>query len=141
MTLADRTPLRFPATPRHCGHALAELTKLLAEADSSRKVRYSAEVIFEEVVTNIAKHGWDGPAPPAVEVSIEIGADAIVFVFTDDGIPFNPCEYPEPEFFSSVMSAKVGGLGISLIRRASTGMTYERTPKGENRLTVTFPAR
>jgi serine/threonine-protein kinase RsbW len=141
MTLAERTPFRFPATPRHCESALRELTEILVAAGFERRARYNAEVVFEEIVMNICRYGWDGPAPPDVEVGVEIVTDAIVLVFSDNGIPFNPCEYPEPEFFSAVMSAKVGGLGISLVRKASTGMTYERTPKGENRLTVTVAAR
>jgi anti-sigma regulatory factor (Ser/Thr protein kinase) len=107
VTPAERIPLQFPATPRHCELALRDLTKLLADAGLPRKACYNAEVVFEEVVTNIVR----------------------------------PCEYPEPEYFSSVMSAKLGGLGISLVRKASTSMTYERTPKGENRLTVTVAAR
>ena len=90
---------------------------------------------------NIVRHGWDGPAPPGVDVEVGIDAEGIVFVFTDDGIAFNPCEYPEPDDFSSVMSAKVGGRGISLVRKTSSSMAYERTPKGENRLTVTVAAR
>src|SRR5687768_11895425 len=141
MTLSERTPFRFPATPRHCEGALRDLTKILVDAGLPRKARYNAEVVFEEVVMNIVRYGWDGAAPPDVEVEVEIGPERIVFVFTDDGIAFDPCDYPEPEFFSSVMSAKLGGLGISLVRKASTGMTYERTPKGENRLTVTIAAQ
>lgn len=139
--LADHTPFRFAATSEAFERALGELNGILDGAGLDRKGRYNAAVVFEEVVTNIVRHGCGNGAEPRVEVSIEIGPEAVLFVFTDDAVAFNPCEHPEPDFFSSLISAKLGGLGISLVRKASTSMTYEQTPDARNRLTVTVAAR
>jgi anti-sigma regulatory factor (Ser/Thr protein kinase) len=127
----------FPATLEGFERAIGELRKSLAGTTLPRGVRYNVEVVFEEAVTNVVRHGGRPPDVPRVAFSMNIGADGVALVFTDDGVAFNPCEHPEPEFFQSLASAKLGGLGILLIRKASAGMTYQRTPQNQNRLTVT----
>lgn len=139
--LADRILLSFPATPEEFERALGEARKSFEDAGLPRQARYNAEVVFEEVVTNIVRHGRAGLAGANVEFSMEVGADAAVLVFIDNGVAFNPCTAPEPDFFSSLTNASLGGLGISLVRKASTSMTYERTPQQRNRLTVSVATR
>ena len=140
-TLVQGGALAFPATLDDYERALGELRKSLADTALPRSVRYNIEVVFEEAVTNIVRHGSRAPGEARVEFSMSVGADAVVLVFTDDAAAFNPCEYPEPDFFRSLATAKLGGLGISLMRKASAKMTYERTPQQQNRLTVTLAAR
>lgn len=141
MTPVESGALAFRATLDDFERALGELRKSLADTVLPGNVRYNVEVVFEEVVTNIVRHGGRPPGEACIEFSANVDADTVVLVFTDDAIAFNPCEHPEPDFFKSLANAKLGGLGISLVRKASVGMTYERTPQQQNRLTVTIAAR
>jgi serine/threonine-protein kinase RsbW len=53
----------------------------------------------------------------------------------DDGVPFNPLEKVDPDFPENVESAKIGGLGILIIRKLMDNVSYERKP-GKNKLTM-----
>ena len=53
----------------------------------------------------------------------------------DDGTPFNPLEKIDPDFPANVESAKIGGLGILIIRKLIDSIGYERK-KGKNKLTM-----
>jgi serine/threonine-protein kinase RsbW len=129
--------LRFPATLDGLEHAATTLRELLNARHVDGGPRYNVELVFEEVVANIVRHG----SPRGdVEVSIRLGCDEIVMTFEDDGVPFDPREHPDPVAPTSIDDAQVGGLGLVLLRKL-TRMAYERTPQDHNLLTLTIPAR
>lgn len=91
-------------------------------------LRHRLEVIFEELVANIIRHGFAKHSNQSIHVLIDPRPDAIVFTFEDDGEPFNPLDTAPPQPFSSIEVAKVGGLGIHLVARLSADLRYERLP-------------
>jgi signal transduction histidine kinase len=90
--------------------------------------------VFEEVISNVIRHG----EAHQIEVSVARQADGIVLTFDDDGQPFDPLQRPTPVLPTSIEEAPLGGLGLLLLRKASTQLRYERTPGQTNRLTVTI---
>ena len=58
------------------------------------RARYYCELVFEEVVTNIIKHGYTDDGEHDVEVWLDVRGDGIVLTFEDDGLPFNPLDGP-----------------------------------------------
>jgi anti-sigma regulatory factor (Ser/Thr protein kinase) len=104
------------------------------------RARYWVEVVFEELVTNIVRHGYADERAHDIDVRLTCGPDAIVLALEDDGQPFDPLQRPEPDRPASIEEATLGGLGILLVRKAATGLRYERTADGKNRLIVTLPA-
>lgn len=56
----------------------------------------------------------------AADLRKDYAAEEIVLTFCDDGAAFDPRERPEPEPFRELADAKLGGLGISLMRMAAT---------------------
>jgi serine/threonine-protein kinase RsbW len=129
--------LRFPATLAGLEPAASALRDLLNAHGVEGRPRYHVELAFEEVFANIVRHG--SPSGD-VEVTVQFGDDEIVVTFEDDGLPFDPCEPPDPVAPTSIDDAQVGGLGLVLLRKL-TRMTYERKPTGRNLLTVAIPAR
>jgi serine/threonine-protein kinase RsbW len=89
------------------------------------------EVIFEEVVSNIVRHGFEARSDQSILVVVTAGPGAIELRFEDDGAPFNPLDVPEPEPFRSLETVKFGGLGIPLVRRLSARVRYERLAGSE----------
>jgi serine/threonine-protein kinase RsbW len=59
----------------------------------------------------------------------------VVLNIEDNGIPFNPLEKIDPDFPENVESAKIGGLGILIIRKLMDNVSYERK-QGRNKLTM-----
>lgn len=91
--------------------------------------------MFEELVSNAIRYGFDDEAGHRVGVIVALGADRLSITITDDGRPFNPLEAPPPDQPDSLADASIGGLGIMLVREAATGMTYDRRD-GRNSTTV-----
>jgi anti-sigma regulatory factor (Ser/Thr protein kinase) len=89
------------------------------------------EVILEEVVTNIIRHGLTEKSDQLILVSASVSLDAISLVFEDEGTPFNPLDAPPPEPFEKLETAKIGGLGIHLVTRLSKSARYDRIPQGQ----------
>ncbi len=94
------------------------------------------EVIFEELVTNVIRHG----AVDSLTVDIVARPEEIELAIEDAGPEFNPLESTTPSRFTTLEQAELGGLGIPLVRRLSRSVRYDRVEDEEparNRLTVT----
>jgi serine/threonine-protein kinase RsbW len=96
------------------------------------------EVVFEELVGNLVRHG----AVDSITVDILARPQDIELVVEDGGPEFNPLELTTPARFTTLEEAELGGLGIPLIRRLSRSVRYERVePEDEiarNRVVVTI---
>lgn len=121
----------------------ATLRDFCAREGLSAAVINRIDVIFEEVVANIVRHGFDAGSAQSIEVLALIDGDAVVLVFDDDGRPFDPTVQPPPAPFTRLAEAQVGGLGVALVQRLARTVAYAQPqPKAEgfspvNRLTVT----
>jgi anti-sigma regulatory factor (Ser/Thr protein kinase) len=89
-------------------------------------VCHRLEVVFEELVSNTIRHGFTRNSDQSIHVRVEPRPGLIEFTFEDDGAPFNPLEAKAPEPFTSIETAKIGGLGLPLIARLSVHRSYER---------------
>lgn len=93
----------------------------------SARTQFNVDLVFEEVVTNIMRYGFEpDQALGGVELTLSLAADGVNLEFDDTGRPFNPLEAAEPSLPSSLATAKVGGLGIMLVRKAARHLSYER---------------
>jgi serine/threonine-protein kinase RsbW len=81
--------------------------------------------IVEELFSNIIRHAFNDSGGHEIELSVRKEADRIVIDIIDDGIPFDPVNY-QPESISNPVRADEGGMGISLIRTFSDGISYRR---------------
>ncbi|HEX4740757.1 MAG TPA: ATP-binding protein [Caulobacteraceae bacterium] len=107
-----------------------EIRAWLDPAKLSPKVTNHWEVTFEEIVSNIVRHGFSRGAPHIIVVGATRTPETIDFTFDDDGLPFDPLAVAEPAPLRSLETAPLGGLGVALIRRLSTAMSYTRDPTG-----------
>lgn len=142
MDAARRVRLNFPATMSGFEQAFGTLQSELDRDALNPGARYSVELVFEEIVANILRHGAESGGISGVDVAVDVqvAADAIVMTFDDGGVPFNPVGRPDPRKPASIEDTPIGGLGLMLVRKAATDMRYERTPEQRNRLVVTLPA-
>lgn len=113
------------------------LRHFLEGADVEPHVIDRAEVVFEEVVMNVAMHAFDDAAPHRVALhAAPHGAGGCELVFEDAGRPFDPTAPALPERPRGLTDAPEGGLGLVLLRRLASAVSYERLPAGLNRLRV-----
>ncbi len=100
------------------------------------------EVIFEEVVTNIVRHGFEPGSDQSIHVRAVAAPGGVELTFEDDGTPFNPLLAPAPPPDTALETARIGGRGIPLVTSLSAGIRYETpAPGGDfkptNRLVLT----
>jgi len=128
--------LTFPANLEGFERAFADLRQWLGDLQATPKAQYNVELVFEEIVTNIVRYGYDQPDGESVVVELCRDSNELAITFDDGGRPFDPLAKPDPTLPHSIEEAKVGGLGLMLVRKATTEMAYERTAAGRNRLNV-----
>jgi serine/threonine-protein kinase RsbW len=121
-------------------HELSRLSSWIEDAAQSCALdpttSFAVQLCVDEAVANIVTHGDDAKASRIV-VTLQRVADECVLQIEDDGPPFDPTRVADPKPATSLETAKIGGLGVHLMRKYSTGMHYERAA-GQNRLRLTF---
>lgn len=118
-------PARLDAEPT----AQELLAQALGAASVPVRVRKELSLMLEELLVNVARYAYPTDTEdPFVDVRIRIDKDEGIaeVTLTDAGIPFDPFDGPVPERPTSVEDAKIGGLGIVLVRKLSDSCDYRR---------------
>jgi anti-sigma regulatory factor (Ser/Thr protein kinase) len=122
---------------------LAELERLAGwiegwtQHDVSADVSFALQLCLEEAVANVIMYGGTKDDRLEIAVELERNGGTLVARIEDTGRQFDPTQVPPPLMAKSLEEAKVGDLGIHLVRSFASGMDYERRD-GRNRLTLRF---
>ena len=92
-------------------------------------------ICLDELFTNIVSYGFRDDLEHIIKFSVNADDNLLQINIEDDGIPFNPLEKIDPDFPENVESAKIGGLGILIIRKLMDNVSYERK-QNKNKLTM-----
>lgn len=106
---------------------------IAAEAGLNERQGHDLHLVCEEAVTNIVNYSG------ATRMSLKAWQEdnSLYMSFIDDGVPFDPTQYPPPDFSIPVKERRIGGLGIHYIRKLTDSMTYSRE-EGKNVLTISI---
>lgn len=129
--VATMTKLELKVEMGEVRRARAFALSVADEAGLSERQAQNLHLVVEEAVANIVNYS----GATMMELSAWQEDGSLYVSFTDDGIPFDPTLYPEPDLTLPVALRAVGGLGIHYIRKMSDGMAYRRE-EGKNILTV-----
>ena len=120
---------------------LAELERLAAwiegSATFSAGLSFAVQVCLEEAVANIVMYSTTTDDRLEIVVEVERRDQTLFARIEDDGSAFDPTQVPRPPVPISLAEAKVGNLGIHLMRSFASGLHYERRDN-RNRLTIQF---
>jgi len=122
---------------------VAELKRLagwiegFTQQRTSPDVSFAVQLCLEEAVANIIMYGGAREDPLEIAVELERNGGNLVARIEDNGRQFDPTRAPAPVPARSLEEAKVGDVGIHLMRSFASGMDYERRD-GRNRLTLRF---
>ena len=92
-------------------------------------------ICLDELFTNIVSYGFEDDLGHLIKFTLNADDNLLIINIEDDGIAFNPLEKIDPDFPANVESAKIGGLGILIIRKLIDTISYERK-RGKNKLTM-----
>ena len=120
------------------GPGQAALHDFLQRHGIGERGLYDAGLVFEELFINIVSYGFSDAAPHQIGVVTRVSDKDIEITFDDDGREFDPTAAAAPVLPGSIEDAKIGGLGIMLVRKAASAIHYQRLD-GRNRLRVSIP--
>lgn len=112
------------------------LLAYLAPFQLDERVINRLEVVLEELVSNVVRHNV---AATTVTLGAEYRDGNVKLAIEDDGAAFDPFELTTPSRFTTLEEAKLGGLGVPLIRRLTQSLHYERA-NGCNRISAVIAA-
>jgi serine phosphatase RsbU (regulator of sigma subunit)/anti-sigma regulatory factor (Ser/Thr protein kinase) len=114
----------FPPTREGVAEASRYLDEVLGKIGSPAldMLEPQLHIVLDEIASNIARHS--GAA--AFEVSVEPGEDGVKLVFADDGTPYDPLSAPEPDTALGAEARPIGGLGILMVRKMASSVSYRR---------------
>ena len=118
---------------------LAAVVEEFAERENwPEELVFKVNLVLEELVLNIMTHGSHEGLDEIVVV-VTSNDDLVSIEITDNGLAFDPLtDAPEPEILASIADRHVGGLGVHLVRKMMSHVSYQRD-QGRNRLTMTTP--
>ncbi|MBI4858994.1 MAG: ATP-binding protein [Candidatus Riflebacteria bacterium] len=132
-----RLALTVRNTLQESAQASARAQEYLDSQAVPADVAYSVALVIEELVTNTVQYGYTDAAEHLIEVLVTLTADEIVLLIKDDGREFDPLQTPPPDLDLPVADRPIGGLGIHLVHKVCTRLSYERRDR-ENLVTVRF---
>ena len=97
------------------------------------RITNKVQIIVDEIYSNI--HQYSGAAK--AQVSCRVDPSKIVLIFKDDGIPYNPLTFAEPDTSVSIEERDSGGLGILMVKKLASDISYVYE-NGYNILSVTI---
>jgi serine/threonine-protein kinase RsbW len=120
---------------------LSELTTLQAQLQPlqktwslPKKTVIEINLILEELVTNIIKHG-DSGNKHIIEINLSKKKQQLTMIVMDDGPPFDPTLCELPDITLPLEKRQCGGLGIHFVCKLSDCRNYSRS-KNKNILTL-----
>ena len=94
--------------------------------NSNKNKQLKIDLVIEEVVVNIVRHGCLGIENRIIDVGIDTTADSIILEISDNGSAFNPLEQENPDVKAGLDQRHPGGLGIFLVKQIAKDIQYER---------------
>ena len=119
--------LTMPAVIENLGRAREFVCDELDRRLCPASVKIKVEVALEELFVNVCRYAYaDQDHPGDVTVSYVYTADpsAITIELVDRGVPFDPLSLTNPLKPESVEEAKIGGLGIFMVKKSMDDFTY-----------------
>ncbi len=120
-------------------HQLARVREFVAETAFQLTNHMDAiddlVLALNEAVTNVIVHGYED-TPGTIRVEVGLEQNALFVVLSDQAPAYNPAEAPVPDITLPLDQRKPGGLGVHMMRHLTDTLLYQRTPDGENRLTL-----
>ncbi|MGN0791855.1 MAG: ATP-binding protein [Christensenellales bacterium] len=125
----------YTAVPNGNSYAAMQafLEQRLEEAGVSLRVQNRVQVAADEIWSNIVH--YSGASQASLELRWE--EETLFLRFTDDGKPYDPTAAPEPDTTLTADERKIGGLGLHMVRKMTTSMTYQYSGS-KNSLTLGF---
>lgn len=103
------------------------LSDFLSEEGVPDRTIHHVRLVVEELVSNVVRHGFDDPsAAQRIDVDVRTEPRRVMVTIEDSGRAFNPNDAPPPPALDPMRENRVGGMGIFLVKKLTSELTYTR---------------
>jgi len=102
------------------------LGPLLETWNVAPRTAYRTQVVIEEVLSNVVRHGYPDGGQHEISVSVARRDEGIEIRVRDDGVEFDPGAAAPVDLDQPLGERRVGGLGIHLVRQFVDSLEYRR---------------
>jgi sigma-B regulation protein RsbU (phosphoserine phosphatase) len=124
------TAMHWLIEPQISNVGVAQTQQWLRSILASRAVAAErindAELIAEELLTNIVRSLDARGGDSRMSLDFELTPTQIVMTVRDDGPPFDPLSLAAPDLEADISDRAVGGLGVALVRQLADSCRYSR---------------
>lgn len=124
--MANTLAISFANDMRELTHVLQVVNVFLEPRELQSKLVYAVNLILEEILMNIIRHGYDDEDSHEIEIQIGLEEEEVALTVIDDGREFNPLTIPGPDPSKSAMDRLEEGLGLQFVRHMRNAMEYRR---------------
>jgi len=108
----------------------------LIELNMPESQRDKMMMALDEALTNVVLYAYPAEHRGTVRISFRRDGNSITAEITDQGKPFDPTAHPEPDTNLPIEQRPIGGLGIHMMRKLLTKISYSRE-QDENHFILT----
>lgn len=118
--------LTVEATPENIEVITAFVDKQLEHYSCPMKAQAQIDIAIDELFGNIVRYAYH-PETGSATVQVEVIEKplAVVITFIDQGKPYDPLAKEDPDVTLSAEEREVGGLGIYIVKKSMSEITYE----------------
>ncbi|MBP3893661.1 MAG: SpoIIE family protein phosphatase [Atopobiaceae bacterium] len=121
--------ITVPATIDQLENVLGFIREALRDRACPLATQDQLDIVIEELFVNVCSYAYedqDEPGTATINYVYTVNPSRITIGITDSGKPFNPLWHADPKKPSSIGEAKVGGLGIMMVKRMTDDLSYIR---------------
>lgn len=127
MPLCEKERWTIPADLERVGALVLETAGFLEERGVGPTPLFKAQLLLEEVVSNVVRHAFHEDHTRKVHVQVSLDKDGINLLVVDDAPPFDPLhDAPRVDTKAALRDRPVGGLGIHLVKHVADELAYVR---------------
>jgi serine/threonine-protein kinase RsbW len=124
--MSERLSIRFKNDLVEIERLTQEIGLWCHEQALSEDVEFQIDLVLDELVSNVIRHGLKGDKEHFIEVNLHRDGHDLTLEVEDNGVPFNPLDAPIPDITLPIEERQAGGLGIHLVRQFMDSLAYER---------------
>ncbi len=133
--MAEQATLVLKNDASELERVMSYVSELCVQKSIPPDIEYDLNLALDEMITNVAKHAYPKGGEHRFTVQVTMGENEFVARIEDDGIEFDPTQYPNPDLDAPLEERKEGGLGIYLVRQIMTSIEYQHL-RGKNVVTL-----
>lgn len=98
--------------------------EVLDSVDCPSKVKIQLSIALDEIISNVVKYAYKN-TEGSLCLKTAVNKHSATITFEDNGCEYNPLLQSDPDITLSAEERKIGGLGLFMVRKTMTDMSYE----------------